>query len=149
VFCSKCGSQNAEEAIYCEKCGAAMGVAAASASVGGGYVMQPAPAYAPAPQYQPQRQPVDPRMRGGATGGSVMYAYDKSPFLALFLSFLLPGVGQFYNGDTKRGFPMFLVGVFTIPLLAIPIIGWAIVVGVHIWSMINAYSVAAGKTALG
>jgi len=28
----------------------------------------------------------------------------KSPFLAGFLSFLVPGVGQFYNGDTGAGF---------------------------------------------
>ncbi len=130
-------------------------MAAAAASAGGGsYPVQPAQSHSPTPQYQaqpqyqPQRPFVDPRMRGGGTRGSGTYAYDKSPFLALFLSFLLPGVGQFYNGDAKRGLPMFLVGVFTLPLLGIPVIGWVIVFGVHIWSMVNAYSVANGKTAL-
>jgi len=29
---------------------------------------------------------------------------EKSPFLAGFLSFLIPGVGQFYNGDVGGGF---------------------------------------------
>jgi hypothetical protein len=29
---------------------------------------------------------------------------EKSPFLAGFLSFLIPGVGQFYNGDIGGGF---------------------------------------------
>jgi TM2 domain-containing membrane protein YozV len=132
-----------------------MGAAAAVSAGGGSYPVQPAPPYSPVPPYQPQpqygpqRPYVDPRVRGGGTGGPGVYAYDKSPFLALFLSFWIPGVGQFYNGDSKRGLPMFLVGIFTIPLLAIPIIGWGIVIGVHFWSMINAYSVAAGKTALG
>lgn len=41
----------------------------------------------------------------------------KSPFLAGFLSFLIPGVGQFYNGDIGKGFG-FLLGVLIPPLLA-------------------------------
>jgi TM2 domain-containing membrane protein YozV len=32
------------------------------------------------------------------------YGSEKSPFLAGFLSFLIPGVGQFYNGDVGGGF---------------------------------------------
>ena len=31
------------------------------------------------------------------------YGSEKSPFLAGFLSFLIPGVGQFYNGDVGGG----------------------------------------------
>ena len=37
------------------------------------------------------------------------YGAEKSPFLAGFLSFLIPGVGQFYNGDVGAGF-MYLGG---------------------------------------
>jgi len=37
------------------------------------------------------------------------YGSEKSPFLAGFLSFLIPGVGQFYNGDVGGGF-LFLGG---------------------------------------
>ena len=32
------------------------------------------------------------------------YGSDRSPFLAGFLSFLVPGAGQFYNGDVAGGF---------------------------------------------
>lgn len=32
------------------------------------------------------------------------YGAEKSPFLAGFLSFLIPGAGQFYNGDVGAGF---------------------------------------------
>jgi TM2 domain-containing membrane protein YozV len=32
------------------------------------------------------------------------YGSEKSPFLAGFLSFLIPGLGQFYNGDMSAGF---------------------------------------------
>lgn len=44
---------------------------------------------------------------------------------------------------------MFLAGVFSFIILLLPVIGWAIAVGIHVWSMINAYNVAAQKTPLG
>jgi len=70
------------------------------------------------------------------------YARDKTPLLATGLSFLLTGVGQFYNGDTKKGALMLggaVLLVFIVPFLVLPI--W-------IWSMIDAYQVAEGKKPL-
>lgn len=160
MFCNHCGSPNADQASYCEKCGLAVSNRAQAVAAGGpgsqsvsysSAQASPATGYpSPQPQYQAQAPYVDPRIRGGSpSSGSGIYAVGKSPILALFLSFMIPGVGQFYNGDSKRGFPMFLVGVFSLPLLAIPLIGWAAVVGVHIWSMVNAYNVANSKTPIG
>lgn len=34
----------------------------------------------------------------------------KRPYLALFLSFIFPGLGQLYNGENKKGFT--IVAVF-------------------------------------
>jgi TM2 domain-containing membrane protein YozV len=140
--------------LYCEKCGRAVSAAqaaAAGASLTAASFPQPPQTQPFPPQAIYQAAPyMDPRVRASpATAANAQYAVGKSPFLALFLSFLLPGVGQFYNGDTKRGLPMFLVGIFSFAILIIPVVGWIIAIGIHIWSMINAYNVATRKTALG
>jgi TM2 domain-containing membrane protein YozV len=57
---------------------------------------------------------------------------DKSPGVALLLSFLLCGAGQLYNGDIGKGF-MMLIGCI---LLWLVFLGWII----NIWSMVDAYS---------
>jgi len=58
----------------------------------------------------------------------------KSPGLALFLSFLFAGLGQFYNGEIGKGLVMLILTI----LLWLLFLGWII----WIWSMIDAYSSA-------
>lgn len=58
----------------------------------------------------------------------------KSPGLALFLSFLFAGLGQFYNGEIGKGLVMLILTI----LLWLIFLGWII----WIWSMIDAYSSA-------
>lgn len=41
----------------------------------------------------------------------------KRPYLALFLSFLIPGLGQLYNGQMKKGFVIIAI-LMLINLLA-------------------------------
>ena len=60
--------------------------------------------------------------------------------LAVILSVIIVGVGQFYNGDIKKGVVM-LVGVL---LLAVPTSGVAWF-AIAIWSAIDAGQVARGK----
>ena len=90
----------------------------------------------------------DGRMRGGpANPVAKLYAVDKRPEVALLLSFLIPGVGQFYNGDTKRGLLIF--GIWCISWFLVEIgIGVVGLVAAWIWGMANAYQVASGKTAM-
>jgi len=68
------------------------------------------------------------------------YAEGKNRWVALGLSLLIVGLGQFYNGDTKKGLWMLLVaivsGAFTFGIL------WF---GMAIWSAIDAYLVASRK----
>lgn len=68
---------------------------------------------------------------------AVTDAADKSPGVALLLSFLFVGVGQIYNGEIGKGILMFIGCV----LLWIILLGWII----NIWSMIDAYQVASRK----
>lgn len=122
MFCSTCGTPNDDSAKFCQKCGARL------AGTG-----------------PPVPEP-DPRMRGHsqpASPGDKRFATGKNPAIALILSLVIVGVGQFYNGDLKKGGIMLaaavVAGVFTAGL------GW---IGVAIWSAVDAYQVASGKSPL-
>ena len=133
MFCSKCGAQNADGARFCERCGDTLGGGAQP-----GYAPPPPnPPYAagPVPPPPPYQAPLGPGQ---------YYAVGKEPLLAVLMSFFLPGLGQFYNGDTKKGAMM--LGILLVSLILISIvIGIAGVFGVWIWSMIDAYNVASAK----
>lgn len=126
MFCAQCGSPNDDTAKFCFKCGAATAAAG------------PGPAAPPQP---------DPRMRGGAapqtTAAGPRLATGKNPTVATILSIFIPGVGQFYNGDMKKGAVMLGVAV----LLGAPTVGVAWL-GAMIWSAIDAYKVASGQSSM-
>lgn len=127
MFCSKCGAQNDDAAKFCQKCGASLTVGAP-------------------PQPQPQPAAGGDTRRGQGTeaaGPGKRYAGDKNPVLAAVLSLIICGVGQFYNGDIKKGAVM-LLGFL---LLFVPTGGIASL-AIGIWSIIDAYRVAGGKAPL-
>jgi len=62
------------------------------------------------------------------------YVKRKEPAVALLLSFLLPGVGQIYNGDIGKGIA-FMIGFWVLVWIGIGIVFW-------IWAMIDAYKSA-------
>ena len=84
-------------------------------------------------------------MRGAAQPGTApkQYAVGRSPGVAAILSILIAGVGQFYNGDHKKGAIMLIggiiLGALTLGLAWLPII---------VWSAVDAYQVASGKSPL-
>ncbi|MCX7968916.1 MAG: hypothetical protein N3B10_10605 [Armatimonadetes bacterium] len=41
--------------------------------------------------------------------------YEQSPWLALLFSFLVPGMGQVYNGDWRKGAVIFMTGWLVFP----------------------------------
>ena len=129
MFCSKCGTENIDSARFCQKCGAQLSS-----------VLPPPPSAATPPA-------ADPRVRGGqqppAVPGEKQYATGKNPVVALILSALIVGVGQFYNGDTKKGIVM-LLGAIILGALTFGL-GW---LGILIWSAVDAYQVASGTTPL-
>jgi TM2 domain-containing membrane protein YozV len=71
------------------------------------------------------------------------FAQDKNPTISTLLSFLLAGLGQFYNGDAKKGLVM-LIGGIILGYLKFGLLYLAICV----WSMIDAYQVAKGDKSL-
>ena len=148
MYCSTCGTPRLEGSRFCEKCGTPFDAAASSsaASAAGGATTGAAFA-ASAPW--PAKSTTDPRMRGTAGTvpgpGGKMYAAGKNPAVALILSLVIPGVGQFYNGDNKKG-AIILGGYFVSWILAAAVIGFAGVIGFWVWGMIDAYNVASGKS---
>lgn len=144
MFCPKCGVSNDETSRFCRSCGAPVPVGQAPVQ----YTAPPPPAPLPqAPLQQappPPQYPVqgDPRVRGVAYPNR-QYAVGRNPGVALILSILLPGVGQFYNGDTKKGLLM-LLGA----LLLGPVTLFVVWLAILVWSAIDAYQVASGKSPL-
>ncbi len=127
MFCSNCGSPNEDGAKFCQKCGQPLAADTQHAA--------PAPPTAPA-------APSDTRMRDTqAAPSSGRTVTGKNPVLATVLS-IIPGVGQFYNGDNKKGAVMLgLAIVLGIVSAAFPVLPFAVLV----WSMIDAYRVASGQ----
>ena len=75
----------------------------------------------------------------------------KAEWLALFLSFLLPGVGQFYAGNNRNGglfLGFYVLNIFLTAFFAIFTFGFSLLLGMPIalvlwvWSMVDAYQEA-------
>jgi TM2 domain-containing membrane protein YozV len=65
----------------------------------------------------------------------------RRPALALILSFFVPGAGQFYNGEAKKGAIILCIWLVSMPLAAYGI-GLIGLIGAWIWGMVDAYHVA-------
>jgi TM2 domain-containing membrane protein YozV len=71
------------------------------------------------------------------------YAIGKNPTVAVLLTVLMVGFGQFYNGDIIKGVLMLVVGVIG-GLLTFGVV-W---IGIVIWAFFDSYLVASGKVPL-
>lgn len=63
----------------------------------------------------------------------------KSPFFALLLSALVPGLGQLYNGQTGRGIVYIFTALVSIALTTI-FIGFITYFAIWLVAMITAYT---------
>jgi TM2 domain-containing membrane protein YozV len=118
MFCAQCGAPNDAPARFCFKCGA------------------------PLSSQGPAAPTADPRVRGGSppvAAPESRIATGKNPALATIVSLFIPGVGQFINGDMKKGGVMLVLALLLGALTAG--LAW---LGVAIWSAVDAYRVATG-----
>ena len=111
--CPSCGSNIDAGAQFCGKCGAPTGMNTGTLG------------------------------RRGTGHDTKEYAQGKSPGVALVLSLLIVGLGQFYNGDIKKGAVMLGVAIFA-GVISVGILWVVIAIG----SAVDAYRVAAQKTPL-
>ena len=121
MFCSQCGTDNADGARFCAKCGTALAAAA--------------PPAAPAEPVSTIRSSAAPVVIGSAASPS-----GKSPWVAVVLSLFVTGLGQLYNGDWKKGLVMFGGAV-----LGLLFTGGIATFVIWVWAMIDAHQVASGK----
>lgn len=117
MFCPACGTKNDAAARFCQSCG---GATAATAT-------------------PPPKQPETVRGATSVAPATATAPGDKNPVLALILSLVIVGLGQFYNNDWKKGLLMLGGAIF----LAVPTGGLAWF-AFGIWSVIDAYMVAKG-----
>lgn len=109
MFCVHCGTQIDDAARFCSRCGSAA---------------TPAPAYARQPNAMPQ---YSQQGYGTAPQRPIMVQVYKNPGVALLLSIIFPGGGQFYNGHIGKGFLVLLTFWLVIP---------------YLWSWFDAYHCA-------
>jgi TM2 domain-containing membrane protein YozV len=79
------------------------------------------------------------------------FAVGKTPGVAIALSFIFPGGGQFYNGDTKKGFAVFALAILASCItlyVGIPLLGAPLSLGLWVWSFLDAGKVARQQKAL-
>lgn len=107
-FCESCGAALKKGDRFCEQCGASAGHAQSSAA------MTPASSTSTAPVVQK----------------------EKSPVISVLLSFVFPGLGSIYNGDTIKGIGIYIGAIIGMFLFVIP--------GVIVWvyGMYDAYTTA-------
>lgn len=82
-FCANCGKEVPAGNAFCQNCGAPV-------QMGG----QPAQTYGTVPQAAPGPQ-----------------STSKSMVVALVLSFILPGLGQYYAGQTRKGRNFIIIAI--------------------------------------
>ena len=66
---------------------------------------------------------------------------EKSPAIALVLSFIFPGIGQIYNDQTKKGIYL-IVGYIVSWLLIVILIGALLILLIWLYGMYDAYTSA-------
>ncbi|MBE8968023.1 zinc ribbon domain-containing protein [Nostocales cyanobacterium LEGE 12452] len=116
--CPQCQTENKAGSRFCISCGGSL-QASTSPNVS---------------------NPPDDGIRGRSLRDK-RFAQDKNPTIATLLSLLLAGLGQFYNGDMKKGLVMLIGGI----ILSFTVLGY---LAILIWSMIDAYQVAKGEKSL-
>lgn len=125
MYCTVCGAEIGNTVKFCSKCGAKVSQQKA----------------------QSQKKNINSVSKGSQyrreNFNNKLYAENKNKWISLVLSLIIIGIGQFYNGDIKKGVLMFVIGLIG-GVLSLGTI-WLIVA---LYSAYDAYMVAAGKMPL-
>lgn len=67
-----------------------------------------------------------------------------SPFIALVLSFFIPGLGQFYTGQLLKAIALFVLAAIFL-FMSLELVGIPFYLIVWLYSMFDAYTAAKGS----
>lgn len=129
MYCTECGAEIGSTVKFCSKCGAKVSQEKAQSQ------NKSINSVSRKSQYR--------RKNFNKTVSNKQYAENKNQWIALVLSLIIIGIGQFYNGDIKKGAVMLVVGVIG-GVLSLGTI-WFIVA---LYSAFDAYMVATRKIPL-
>jgi TM2 domain-containing membrane protein YozV len=133
MVCSNCNTTNDRASLYCMTCGKPL--------TPSGAIAQYPPLLPPTSHATQYPEQYDPRVRGRAV--PVRYAVRRNPGVAIILSILIIGAGQLYNGDIKKGLVMFILAI----VIGVATGGFSVPI-FYIWSAVDAYRVASGKSSM-
>ena len=133
-FCQTCGSQLDPNARFCTNCGSPV------------LNQPPYVTKSPAPASQRSTSPLPTQASirippGHVDRREIVGRKIKSPGMAAFLSFLIPGLGQAYTGDIGRGIGIFVIGIFLL-ITIIFVFGLILVPVWWIYGIYDAYQQA-------
>ena len=117
VNCTSCGTENQDKSRFCINCGERLAQETGRRG--------------------PSRKPQ-------STNTELGYAEGKTPVVSCVLSLLIVGLGQFYNGDMKKG-GMLLGGAIVVGALT----GGIVWLALAAYAAYDAYQVADGQKQLG
>jgi TM2 domain-containing membrane protein YozV len=118
MYCPNCGTQNADDARYCTKCGKAV-QADAETFVRSNVALT--------------TSPTSPQL--------VIVKHAKNAGLAAVLSFFWCGLGQIYNGEIGKGILFMIVYGISLVLIMV-LVGFVTTPILWIWGMVDAYRAA-------
>lgn len=138
VKCTVCGNEIEENDEFCKNCGTKVDKSAAGQNVDNQQVPAETTKFCSnCGEKIDINAEICPKCGvrvAGATG-------EKNPFLALILSFLIVGLGQFYNGHSTKGVILLISAIISgiLILFVIGLLLWPIV---WIYAMYDAYKSA-------
>ena len=147
-ICDNCGTELTPEVKFCPYCGKAVEVKEEKPTFkfcpSCGSQLEPGQKFCPNCGFN-----LDPSVSVGGTSvsggtspvGTGPVVEKKTPIVSVLLSFLFPGLGQFYNGQSTKGI-YFIIFAIVSWILMIIFVGIILYIIVWLWSLIDAYNSA-------
>ena len=138
VNCTVCGNEVDENDEFCKNCGTKVDKSAVGANVDNQPVSVETTKFCSnCGEKIDINAAICPKC-GVRVGGS---SEEKSPIVALILSLLVCGLGQFYNGQPKKGIVL-LISAMVSGILILLVIGLVLLPIVWIYNLYDAYTTA-------
>ena len=135
--CSVCGSESQNNEEICKNCGSKLPKKKTEKTV----VEQKDTKFCPKCGAEISKTANACPKCGAKSQSNVIQQEQKSPFIAGILSLIIFGIGQFYNGQPRKGALLFIGGYF-ISIILIYFFGYLTYIIIALFSAYDAYTTA-------